>query len=577
MGRAIVDFVRNLYSKDYKNSYNSMKFEDYISGQHIQSSSQAWLMPISKKHTYAILSTAVLAICSSFFVSKTQNYNLASQHSYEEIFVNEKGEVVEPSSVDIINPTQSLAEVLSSHYTKDKDGQSKHAISEIDNQIVIDTKGDALDNYDDNISDQLLADADTELDKKIRDKTGRTQSSWFVEDIASGDTLSSVFSDLNIPYATLEAITSNKDAGKALSNLRTGYSLSFLLDEKNNLLAFVKQIDKETQIRFYRDNINSNDFTAVKESLGAHLTGKTSDVQESGGAIVAESATGKDTMPPATQTEEIPLYKKRGRLVLVTLGPGQAFSTAAHESGLTYNEIAKITDLFKGRIQFTRHLQPGDTMRVLFSDDKGEGKINAIEFNLARLGKLATFRHLGDDKYYDEKGYNSASGTFRRFPINGKVIISSHFNPNRRHPVTGQYRPHNGTDFAVRIGTPIVAPADGVVDIARYSKGAGYYIVLRHRGNYSTVYMHLSKMNVKPGQRVKAGSIIARSGNTGMSTGPHLHYELRINNKPVNAMRVKLPSNSDATVVAKQRQRFESNVATFKKDLHNEKLIAKLE
>lgn len=541
-----------------------MKFEDFISGQHIQSS-QAWLMPISKKHTYAIISTALLSVCASFIVSQTHNYHIALEQSEESVFVNSQGHVIAQSQdEDLTNPTQSLAEVLSSYYSNNKGTKEL-----IDSQVVIDEKGEALDNYDDDISELLLSDADSELDKNIRTLSGMSKKNWFVENIEKGDSLSSIFSDLNIPYSTLEAITSNKTVGSSLTNLRTGYDLSFLLDDKNNLLAFVKQVDSTSQIRFYKDKITDTDFKVVTEPLGSHLNQRPTQVQKDAkdNIIAQNNTTEKDTTP---------LYKKRGRLVLVKVGSGQSFSEAAHKSGLTYNEIAQITELFKGRIQFSRHLQPGDTLRVLFSDDKGEGKINAVEFNLARLGKLATFRHLEDNKYYDEKGFNSTSGTFRRFPINGKVIISSHFNPNRRHPVTGVHRPHNGTDFAVRVGTPILAPADGVVDTARYSKSAGYYIVLRHRGSYSTVYMHLSKLNVKPGQRVKIGTVIARSGNTGLSTGPHLHYELRINNKPVNAMRVKLPTNVDSSVTSRQRQRFANNVAAFKRDLYNEKLIAKI-
>ena len=154
--------------------------------------------------------------------------------------------------------------------------------------------------------------------------------------------------------------------------------------------------------------------------------------------------------------------------------------------------------------------------------------------------------------------------------------ISSSFNPNRRHPVTGKVRPHNGTDFAVRVGTPVISPADGVVTKAAYSRSAGYYIVIRHRGSYSTVYMHLSKLGVKAGQRVKIGQTIARSGNTGLSTGPHLHYELRRNGKPVNAMRINLPKNVDSAVEKKQRQRFANNVQLYKKELYQESLIAKL-
>ena len=201
--------------------------------------------------------------------------------------------------------------------------------------------------------------------------------------------------------------------------------------------------------------------------------------------------------------------------------------------------------------------------------------INAVEFKLSRLGKVATYRNLTDNRYYDENGPAAAKkATFKRIPLEGNVRISSQFNPNRRHPVTGRIRPHNGTDFAVRVGTRVIAPSSGVVETARYSRSAGYFIVLNHANGYSTVYMHLSKLNVKPGQRVKMGQVIARSGNTGISTGPHLHYELRRNGRPVNAMRVKLPSSGVSSATTRQIQRFKNNVAQFKKDLYNSRLMA---
>ncbi len=345
-------------------------------------------------------------------------------------------------------------------------------------------------------------------------------------------------------------------------------------------MAFIKQINYTDQLRFYREDTSKLNFTAVREKLGAHLNDSDALATEKNTLLNGQATVALQKQPesqgsnPADTEPEIPLYQKRGRLVVVNIEKGQAFSTAALNSGLTYSEIDQILRLFQGRIQFSRHIQPGDSMRVLFSESKG--KINAVEFKLKRLGTISTYRNVADNKYYDEDGYNSSSANFRRFPLNGKVRISSGFNPNRRHPVTGRVRPHNGTDFAVRVGTPVIAPADGVVDKATYSRSAGYYVVLRHRGSYSTVYMHLSKINVKPGQRVKIGSVIARSGNTGISTGPHLHYELRRNGRPINAMRVNLPKNIDSSVSKQQRQRFANNVKLYKKELYQDSLMAKL-
>lgn len=476
-------------------------------------------------------------------------------------------------------------------FTETLIAKNKARFESTDNQQVDVAKEPmALDNYDDVLSESELADADSSMKAeiyKLAKESGKAdgspvQAKWYVENISKGDTLSSVFTDLNIPYATMQAITSSREAGYKLSSLKPGNTLSFLIDDNNKLVAFVKQLDKKEQLRFYREDTSKLDFIAVREPLGAHLQSGSSTAEDTKAILGGSSSIALQKKPesaernPADISNDVPLYQRRGRLVVVNIEKGQAFSTAALASGLTYSEIDQILRLFKGRIQFSRHIQPGDSMRVLFSDSKGKGKINAVEFNLKRLGKIATFRNLADNKYYDENGYNSSSGTFRRFPLDGKVRISSNFNPNRRHPVTGKVRPHNGTDFAVKVGTPVIAPADGVVEKASYSRSAGYYIVLSHRGSYSTVYMHLSKLNVKPGQRVKIGSVIARSGNTGLSTGPHLHYELRRNGRPVNAMRVNLPMNEDSAVAQKQRQRFANNVQLYKKELYQDNLIAKL-
>ena len=383
---------------------------------------------------------------------------------------------------------------------------------------------------------------------------------WLSEEIQRGDTLSSIFSDLNIPYSVTMAIANNETVGNSLTNLIPGNKLYFCFDDHNNLTGFVKQINGDEQWRFERKDGSNLDFTVTREPVGTNVY-----------------LAGPDgTIKPLLDEDNLPAYKQRGRLVVAEIGAGESFSVAAHDAGLTYNEIRQITDLFSGRVLFTKQIQPGDSVRVLFSEDKGNGKINAIELKLRKVGTLTAFRNLTDDRFYDENGYNTSTKTFRRFPIDGKVIISSHFNPNRKHPVTGKVRPHNGTDFAVRVGTPIVSPADGIVEIAKYSRSAGYYIVMRHHNSYSTVYMHLSKLLVKPGQRVKIGQTIARSGNTGISTGPHLHYELRRNGRAVNAMRVTLPANEDVAVAKKNRARFDANVAVFKKELYENELVAKV-
>ena len=539
-----------------------MHTEDYI----YQDDLSASKYPLSKQHVVAISSTVFLASALYFVLPQTEVVTTTTSSQTSPIF----GEMTDENVYEeMIDPTRSLTDILLTNDSELPASSRDVVLSDNNNNQDVFTQGElgSMENYDeDDLSGALSLTDESALEQSLNELATQDGSNltpammqkWTAEEIQRGDTLSSIFSDMNIPYAVLQSLSQDPEAGDSIANIRPGNKLYFSFDANNNLIGFIKQIDSDEQWHFTRDDISKLAFSVKREPNGSHI-------------VVIDS---DGSARPLLDSQEAPAYKKRGRLVVATINAGDSFSTAAHDAGLTYNEIRKITDLFKGRVQFTRHLQPGDTLRVLFSEDKGNGKINAIELKLKKVGTLAAYRNELDDNYYDERGYNSASSTFRRFPIDGKVVISSHFNPTRRHPVTGKVRPHNGTDFAVRVGTPIVSPADGVVEIAKYSRTAGYYIVIRHRGSYSTVYMHNSKLLVKQGDNVKIGQVIARSGNTGISTGPHLHYELRHNGRPVNAMRVTLPSNEDITIAKKNRQRFDSNVALFKKELYQDSLIA---
>ena len=512
--------------------------------------------PLSKKHVIAIVGTAAIA-CSLYFVlPQPQVVSTAPTDDFTYGAVSDENYGTYEGMLD---PTRSLTDILltdEAEYPVDMplDGSLE--------QEVYTTQAGSFENYDEvDVTADLTLSDELAFDEQLAEpEPADLPPVWLAEEIQRGDTLSSIFSDLNIPYSVTMAIANNETVGNSLTNLIPGNKLYFCFDDHNNLTGFVKQINGDEQWRFERKDGTNLDFTVTREPVGTNVYLAGSD----------------GTIKPLLDEDNLPAYKQRGRLVVAEIGAGESFSVAAHDAGLTYNEIRQITDLFSGRVLFTKQIQPGDSVRVLFSEDKGNGKINAIELKLRKVGTLTAFRNLTDDRFYDENGYNTSTKTFRRFPIDGKVIISSHFNPNRKHPVTGKVRPHNGTDFAVRVGTPIVSPADGIVEIAKYSRSAGYYIVMRHHNSYSTVYMHLSKLLVKPGQRVKIGQVIARSGNTGISTGPHLHYELRRNGRAVNAMRVTLPANEDVAVAKKNRARFDANVAVFKKELYENELVAKV-
>ena len=162
--------------------------------------------------------------------------------------------------------------------------------------------------------------------------------------------------------------------------------------------------------------------------------------------------------------------------------------------------------------------------------------INRGEDNLALLYTDAN----GESDYYSPDG-KSMRKAFLRVPINARV--SSPFNLQRRHPVLDVVRPHEGTDYAAPPGTPIKAAGSGRVKFAGWKGGYGRTVVLQHGDNITTLYAHMSRLGkgIKSGTRVKQGETIGYVGSSGMVTGPHLHYEFRINGAPRNSRTVKLP------------------------------------
>lgn len=220
-----------------------------------------------------------------------------------------------------------------------------------------------------------------------------------------------------------------------------------------------------------------------------------------------------------------------------------SFYMSAQKAGLSAGEIANVENLLKSKLNFARELRAGDEFSVLMNDQFVEGEPTGktvVEGIMIHTGRrdISAFQH-SDGHYYDEKG-QSLAPAFQRVPLERNYRLSSHFNPKRLHPITGRVRPHNGTDFATPVGTKVVAPGEGVVTLVANHAFAGKYIVIEHENNVRTRYLHLSRFLVKKGQRVTRGQVIALSGNTGASTGPHLHYEFHVNGRPVNPMKANI-------------------------------------
>ena len=223
--------------------------------------------------------------------------------------------------------------------------------------------------------------------------------------------------------------------------------------------------------------------------------------------------------------------------------------SAAINSGIEPNVIIEFARVYGFEIDFQRDIRKGDNFEIYYEkylDDKGKvrdtGKIiyasmivNKREIN------LYNFKIKNEEGFYDING-KSIVKSLMKTPINGARLSSSF--GMRKHPILGFNKMHRGTDFAAPKGTPIMASGSGTITRARWCGGGGNCVKIRHNSTYETIYAHMSKFarGIKEGRKVKQGQIIGYVGSTGMSTGPHLHYEVIVNGKKVNSQKLKLPS-----------------------------------
>lgn len=208
-----------------------------------------------------------------------------------------------------------------------------------------------------------------------------------------------------------------------------------------------------------------------------------------------------------------------------------------------------LSDIFSWDIDFTTDLRNGDTFKIvveglyLEGEFKKYGEILSAEFiNSGEVYRAYRFEYeVGNADYFDDTG-KSLKRSFLKAPLNFRRI-SSGFTKKRFHPILKIYRPHLGVDYAAPTGTPVSTVGDGVVIFAGYKGQNGNLVVIRHPNGYKTYYGHLSRIGkgIRNGVRVKQGQVIGYVGTTGLSTGPHLDYRIKINNKFVNPLTLKLP------------------------------------
>ena len=212
--------------------------------------------------------------------------------------------------------------------------------------------------------------------------------------------------------------------------------------------------------------------------------------------------------------------------------------------------IVEFARIFGFEIDFQRDIRKNDEFKIFyerFEDDEGENFKNgnilfAYLKNSGREIKLYRYKDSKNNIGYFTPDGKSIEKALMKTPING-ARLSSGFG-FRKHPILGYNKLHQGTDFAARRGTPVMASGSGTVERASWFGAYGKYVRIRHNSTYKTAYAHLSKFgrNIKAGKKVRQGQIIGYVGSTGRSTGPHLHYEVLVNNKRINSQRLKLPS-----------------------------------
>lgn len=368
------------------------------------------------------------------------------------------------------------------------------------------------------LSDQLL---ETEIIPEEADISAQLETDpgrWLEETVTSGDSLALIFARMGLSPQELHQITHSGEEAEQLTNIKPGESLRIRLDQEDRLQELIYQPNPVESLHITQEGDSFQARTETKEI--EHRTGYLSGTIES------------------------------------------SFYLSAQKAGLSDALIMDLATIFGWDIDFALEIRKGDSFSVVYEEDFVDGdkyrngRILAAEFtNQGKSYRAIRYnKDDGDYDYYSPDG-NSMRKAFLRAPVDFRRI-SSHFAKERWHPVLGKKRPHRGVDYAAAIGTPIKAAGDGTVIFRGRKGGYGNTVIIKHGSQYSTLYGHMSRFrsSVKKGTKVRQGQIIGYVGKTGLATGPHLHYEFRINGVHKNPLTVKLPAS--APIEAKYKTDF---------------------
>ncbi|HDM8127038.1 TPA: peptidoglycan DD-metalloendopeptidase family protein [Vibrio harveyi] len=338
-----------------------------------------------------------------------------------------------------------------------------------------------------------------------------------------GDTLSTIFSSWGVSYDTTQKLLEADLTSLKLDTIKPGDHLELVVDRDTKTLK---------QVIFHESLVERAVYTQNDDGTFAY-------------DFIEEPGEWREEMYSGTING--------------------SFSSSAHKQGLTTTQIANITRVLRDKVNFARELRAGDSFHVLvnrqYLDDHFTGNAEVQGIAIKMRAKDVEAFLAEDGRFYDRAG-NSLEQAFNRYPIDKQFRrITSPFNPYRKHPVTGRISPHNGTDFATPVGSPVYSTGDGKVIAVRNHPYAGKYLVIEHNSVYKTRYLHLSHFLVKKGDHVKRGQKIALSGATGRLTGPHLHFEVLVRNRAVDAMKADLPLAS--SISTKDKPAFLARVSEF--------------
>lgn len=368
----------------------------------------------------------------------------------------------------------------------------------------------------------LSATAPTEATATAVDVPAEPQLTWSRFDIRSGDTLSSLFKKAGYNDGLMLSVIHGEGEADALQHLYAGETIGFASNDDGDLV----------QIQLERSRL------------------ETLQIDRTDDGFVGEKV----------------VREPEARITYAEAEIDSSLFGAGQSAGLTDKLTMELAGIFGWDIDFVLDIRKGDRFSVvyeeLFLDGEkiDNGRILAASFNNQdREFKAVLYTDEdGVSAYYTPEG-RSMRKAFLRTPVDF-ARISSHFNLSRRHPVLHRIRAHKGTDYAASPGTPIKAAGDGKVIHAGRKGGFGNAVVLQHGNNITTLYAHMRGFarGIRSGQRVTQGQVIGYVGSSGLATGPHLHYEFRVNGAPRNPVTVPLPDAEP--IPGDERQRF--NAAT---------------